>query len=169
MTEPSVLTAGHYGYGHRRVHRDDFARVLLPLVPGEYDQRIRPQTEIAQDEVAAAAKTCLHLAARYPREPMGRLAELVAHRLIHTHSPLGPGEHELYTASMLCHEQQALSEREAPLSVSATLEARAAKHVAEVLELSASTELRYIVQTSFDGDFVRSARSMGASRAGVGS
>lgn len=166
MTEPSVLTAGHYGYGHRRVHRDDFARVLLPLVPGEYDQRVRPQTEIPGEEVAAAAKTCRHLAARYPREPMGRLAELIANRLIHTHSPLGPGEHELYAASMLCHEQQALSDLEAPLSVSATLEAREAKRVAEVLELSASTELRYTVQTSFDGDFVRGARTV---RAVVGS
>lgn len=166
MTEPSVLTAGHYGYGHRRVHRDDFARVLLPLVPGEYDQRVRPQTEIPHEEVAAAAKTCLHLAARYPDEPLGRLAALTAARLNHPHSTLGPGEHELYTASLLCHEQYALSDLESPLSVAAVLEARAARHVAELLELTASTELRYTVQTSFDGDFVRGARSLRATHVG---
>lgn len=154
----SQLTAGRYGYGQRRVHREDFARILGRLVPTEGVDRVVPQTEVGRGEVLTAAAHCRHLAARYPDEPLAAVAERVAHRLLH---PLtqrgGPGELLLYAAALLCREVEALAASESAASVHAVLEERSAHDCAEALHLAVSTPLRYTTQSSFDSSSVRAS------------
>jgi hypothetical protein len=165
MDDPP-LTAGRFGYSRRRIHRDDFARILGRLVPAEGADRVVPQAEVGRPEVLTAAAHCLHLAARFPGEPLALVAERVAHRLLH---PLtqrgGPGELLLYAAALLCRELEALSAIEAAASVHAVLESRSAHDCAEALHLAVSTPLRYTTQSSFDSASVRGGGGRGAAAA----
>lgn len=158
MNEPSHLTAGRYGFGARRIHRDDFAKVVAALLPGDGVERAVPLLMPAPDLIEETAKICRHLAARYGDEPLGRLADRVAYRLVHPILQGAPGELLFYAAALLCREQEAVAAQESGLSVEAVLETRAAQRVADVLEPVADSSLRYAIQTSFDGDFVRAAR-----------
>ncbi|MFD0632024.1 hypothetical protein ACFQ9X_10810 [Catenulispora yoronensis] len=124
MTGTEVLTAGRYGYADRRIHRDDFAAQLAVLLPAEDAERLPAAIPVGTEDLAAAAKTCRHLADRYPGEPLGRVAGQVAYRL--EHPMTRPGALVLYAACMLCREQEALARRESASAVSATLECRAA-------------------------------------------
>ncbi|WP_344661844.1 hypothetical protein [Catenulispora subtropica] len=160
MMASDVLTAGRYGYADRRIHRDDFAAQLAVLLPAEDAERVAPAAPVAAEDLAAAAKTCRHLADRYPGEPLGRVAEQVAYRL--EHPMTRPGALVLYAACLLCREQEALARLESASTVAATLEYRAAGHAADSLEGTASQTLRYTVKTAIDGDFVRDARQLNA-------
>ncbi|NUR61660.1 MAG: hypothetical protein HOV87_23820 [Catenulispora sp.] len=158
MTGTEILTAGRYGYADRRVHRDDFAAQLAVLLPAEDAERVPSAAPVGAEELAAAAKTCRHLADRYPGEPLGRLAAQVAYRL--EHPMTRPGALVLYAACLLCREQEALAKRESATAVAATLEYRSAGKAADALEPAASQTLRYTVLTAIDGDFVRDARQL---------
>jgi hypothetical protein len=158
MTEASRLTAGHYGFGARRIHRDDFAKVVARLVPGDGLDWPVTQVEVRPEDITEAAKICHHLGVRFTTEPLGWLAERVSYRLEHPMTRNGPGELLFYAAALLCREQEAVAAAEAAISVEAVLENRAARRVADALEPVADASLRYTIQTSFDGDFVRAAR-----------
>jgi glutathione S-transferase len=160
MSEASLLTAGRYGFGARRIHRDDFAKVLAALLPGDGMERTVPTLTPAPRVIEEAARVCRHLAARYEGEPLGRISERVAYSLVHPVSRGGPGELLFYATALLCREQEAAAAVEEAASVEAVLEHRAAQRVADVLEPIADTSLRYAIQTSFDGDFVRSTRRL---------
>lgn len=160
MTETDFLTAGRYGYGRRRIHRDDFARVLGRLLPFEGSDRVAPVVQVPVEDLAVAAKLCSHLAARFPGERLGKVADSVAFQLRHPLTRGGHGQLLLYPAALLCREQQALSEVEALTSVAAVLEERSARRVAPVLEAAVSGSVRYTAQVMFDGDFVRVASHM---------
>lgn len=155
MAESQFLTAAHYGYGHRRIHRDDLARVLARLLPIEGSDRLAPETPVAVEDLSTAAKLCSHLSARFPDEHLGEVAETVARQLRHPATRGGAGQLLLYPAVVLCQEQQALAAAETAISVAAILEERAARQVASALEPSVSTVVRYTAQTMFNGDFVR--------------
>ena len=161
MTGTEFLTAGRYGYADRRIHRDDFAAQLAVLLPAEDAERVPAEVPVGPEQLAAAAKTCRHLADRYPGEPLGRVAEQVAYRL--EHPMTRPGALVLYAASLLCREQEALALRESATTVAATLEYRSAGKAADSLEGTAPQTLRYTVLTAIDGDFVRDARQLNAS------
>ena len=158
MTEASLLTAGRYGFCARRIHRDDFAKVLAALLPG--DGRTVPTLTPAPRVIEEAARVCRHLAARYDGEPLGRIAEQVAYSLVHPVSRGGPSDLLFYATALLCREQEAAAAMEEAVSVEAVLEHRAAQRVADVLEPVADSSLRYAIQTSFDGDFVRATRHL---------
>lgn len=160
MTGTDVLTAGRYGYADRRIHRDDFAAQLAVLLPAEQAEHVPPAVAVGTGDLATAAKTCRHLADRYPGEPLGRVAGQIAYRL--EHPMTRPGALVLYAAALLCREQEMLSRGEAATAVAATLEARSAGQVADALEATASQTLRYTVKTAIDGDFVRDARQLNA-------
>jgi hypothetical protein len=160
MTGIEVLTAGRYGYADRRIHRDDFAHQLAIMLPADDGERLLPAVAVTTEDLVSAAKRCRHLAERYPAEPLGRLAVQIAYRLEHpiTH----PGAMVFYAAALLCREQEALSRVESATMVAAVLEARAAAHVADMLEATAPQTLRYSVKSAIDGDFVRGARHLKA-------
>lgn len=158
MTGTEILTAGRYGYADRRIHRDDFAAQLSVLLSAEDAERVPAAAPVAPEDLAPAAKTCRHLADRYPGEPLGRLAAQVAYRL--EHPMTRPGALVLYAACLLCREQEALARKESATEVAATLECRAAGKAADALEPTASQTLRYTVLTAIDGDFVRDARQL---------
>lgn len=157
MADSNLLTAGHYGYRRRRIHRDDFAQVLVRLLPPEGANRLTPVTAIAPEDLATAAKLCSHLATRFPGERLGAVAGVTARQLRHPATPAGHGQLLLYPAALLCRELQALSAIEAATSVAAVLEERSARRIAAELEAAISAEVRYPAQVMFDGDFVRAA------------
>lgn len=167
MSGTEILTAGRYGYADRRIHRDDFAAQLAVLLPAEDAERVPAAMPVDADDLAAAAKTCRHLADRYPGEPLGRVAEQIAYRL--EHPMTRPGALVLYAACLLCREQEALARRESATTVAATLECRAAGRAADSLEGTATQTLRYTVKTAIDGDFVRDARQLNAAAMRAGS
>ena len=160
MTEASLLTAGRSGFCARRIHRDDFAKVLAALLPGDVTERTVPTLTPAPRVIEEAARVCRHLATRYEGEPLGRIADQVAYSLVHPVSRGGPSDLLFYATALLCREQEAAAAMEESVSVEAVLEHRAAQRVADVLEPIADSSLRYAIQTSFDGDFVRSTRHL---------
>jgi hypothetical protein len=157
MTDSSLLTAGRYGYGQRRIHRDDFAQLLARLLPPEGANRFTPVTAVPPEDLATAAKLCSHLVTRFPTERLGAVAKIVARQMDHPATPAGHGQLLLYPAALLCRELQAISAVEAATSVAAVLEERSARRVAAALETAISAEVRYPAQVMFDGDFVRAA------------
>ncbi|MBS2533815.1 hypothetical protein KGQ20_13665 [Catenulispora sp. NF23] len=157
MTDSDLLTAGRYGYTRRRIHRDDFAQVLARFLPPEGANRFRPVIVVPSDDLATAAKLCSHLAARFPGERLGAIAEVAARQLRHPATPAGYGQLLLYPAALLCRELQALSAIEAATSIAAVLEEHTARRTAAALETAISAEVRYPAQVMFDGDFVRTA------------
>lgn len=163
MTESESLTAGRYGFGRRRIHRDDFARVLGRVLPPEgATSRVPPARTLPAEEVTAAAKVCLHVAERFPGERLGEVARTVSFRLCHPAIFGPPGQLVLYPALLLCQEQQALCAIEAPTSISVgpVLEERAARRIASALETAVSAGVRYTAEVMFDDEFVRTAQDV---------
>lgn len=165
MTESDFLTAGRYGYGQRRIYRDDLARVLDRILPVEDATTRQPVANpVAAEDLAAAAKICFHVAERFPGEHLGKVASTVGFRLRHPAIFGKPGQLVLYPALMLCREQQAQCAIEAPVSVAAVLEERSACRTASVLKTTISAHMRHTGQTLFDSEFVRPSHNVGISR-----
>ncbi|WP_194904103.1 hypothetical protein [Catenulispora rubra] len=160
-TYPDILTAGRYGYGRRRVHRDDFARVVCALLPPPGATRIRPQVVVDSDTMVRAGKHCRRLAERHSGEPIARLAAQVADRLLHPGTNGGPGELVLYAAALLCREEQARATGAAAVDLGEKLEAAFADRIATVLETAVTAPVRFTIETSFDSDLVRGSRQTG--------
>ena len=107
MADDHRPTSGRYGDSPPPLSHNDFAGMLYTPVPVDDDGATAPVGRVPEDALGAAQRHCRALAAMYPHEPIAALAATVADQPQHVPGHTSGGQHLLYAAALLCHEQAA--------------------------------------------------------------